>query len=34
MVMNVNGDSKIDTSDALSIVEKYVKGEDFWVLSK
>jgi hypothetical protein len=29
MVMNVNGDSKIDTSDALSIVEKYVKGEDF-----
>ena len=34
MVMNVNGDSKIDTSDALSVVEKYIKGEDFLVISK
>ena len=34
MVMNVTGDSKIDTSDALSVVEKYIKGEDFLVISK
>ena len=32
--MNVTGDSKIDTSDVISIMEKYKKEEDFAVLSK
>ncbi|WP_338660814.1 DUF4430 domain-containing protein [Paraclostridium sordellii] len=34
ITINVTGDSKIDTSDTLSIIEKYINGKEFKVLSK
>lgn len=34
IVMNVTGDSKINTSDALGIMEKYVNGDEYTVLNK
>lgn len=32
--MNVNGDSRINTSDALGIMEYYVNGKEYSILSK
>ena len=34
LVMNVNSDSRINTFDALGIVEKFVDGSDFGVVTK
>jgi hypothetical protein len=32
--MNVNGDSRINTFDALGIVEAFVNGDTFRVITK
>jgi len=32
--LNVNGDTRINTFDALGIVEKFVDGSDFGVVTK
>ena len=32
--MNVNGDSRINTFDALGIVEKFVSGSEYGVVTK
>ena len=34
LVMNVNGDSRINTFDALGIVEKFVSGSEYGVVTK
>ena len=34
LTMNVNGDSRINTFDALGIVEKFVDGSDLAVITK
>ena len=34
LTLNVNGDSRINTFDALGIVEKFVNGADFGVVTK
>ena len=34
LTMNVNGDSRINTFDALGIVEAFVNGTDYIVVTK
>ena len=34
LTMNVNGDSRINTFDALGIVEKFVSGSEYGVVTK
>jgi len=34
LTLNVNGDTRINTFDALGIVEKFVDGSDFGVVTK